>query len=126
MYINFHPDISSLPSPPLNLTAVVSVTNSSVTINWVAPLDTPLCVHSYTVTVRNVSSDQSTITVNRTNVIVWNIYSWYNQEKHTQWRSPHHAAMMVYCNLLSVSFFYKCSIVIVQNLFFTHMPYQSI
>ena len=41
------------PSPPLNLTS--SFTLSSVTISWVAPLDTPLCVHSYTVTVRNSS-----------------------------------------------------------------------
>ena len=41
------------PSPPLNLTS--SSTLSSVTISWVAPLDTPLCVHSYTVTVRNSS-----------------------------------------------------------------------
>ena len=40
------------PSPPLNLTFS---TLSSVTISWVAPLDTPLCVHSYTVTVRNSS-----------------------------------------------------------------------
>ena len=42
------------PSPPLNLT-VTSSTLSSVTISWVAPLDTPLCVHSYTVTVWNSS-----------------------------------------------------------------------
>ena len=41
------------PSQPLNLTS--SSTLSSVTISWVAPLDTPLCVHSYTVTVRNSS-----------------------------------------------------------------------
>ena len=41
------------PSPPLNLTS--SSNHSSVTISWVAPLDTPLCVHSYTVTVRNSS-----------------------------------------------------------------------
>ena len=41
------------PSPPLNLT--FSSTLSFVTISWVAPLDTPLCVHSYTVTVRNSS-----------------------------------------------------------------------
>ena len=38
------------PSPPLNLTFS---TLSSVTISWVAPLDTPLCVHIYTVTFRN-------------------------------------------------------------------------
>ena len=41
------------PSPPLNLVFTSSSTVSSVTISWVAPLDTPLCVHSYTVTVRN-------------------------------------------------------------------------
>ena len=40
-------------SPPLNLS--FSSALSSVTISWVAPLDTPLCVHSYTVTVRNSS-----------------------------------------------------------------------
>ena len=40
------------PSPPLNL-SVKTLTISTVTISWVAPLDTPLCVHSYTVTVRN-------------------------------------------------------------------------
>ena len=39
-------------SPPLNLTGTSS-THCSVTISWVAPLDTPLCVHSYTVTIRN-------------------------------------------------------------------------
>ena len=42
------------PSPPLNLT-VTSSTLCSVTISWVAPLDTPLCVHSYTVTVKKSS-----------------------------------------------------------------------
>ena len=47
---------TSPPSAPLNLTfssTLFSVTN--LTISWVAPLDTPLCVHSYTVTVRNSS-----------------------------------------------------------------------
>ena len=46
------------PPSPLNLTAVVSVVNSSVTISWVAPLDTPLCVYTATlaVTVRNSCS----------------------------------------------------------------------
>ena len=50
-----NPQLSAEPpaSPPLNLTS--SSTLSSVTISWVAPLDTPLCVHSYTVTVRNSS-----------------------------------------------------------------------
>ena len=43
------------PSPPFNLMVTSSSTLCSVTISWVAPLDTPLCVHSYTVTVRNSS-----------------------------------------------------------------------
>ena len=41
------------PSSPFNLTVI-----SRVTISWVAPLDTPLCVHSYTVTVRSCNSSQ--------------------------------------------------------------------
>ena len=61
-----HAVISSPPSPPLNLTAVVSVVNSSVTISWVAPLDTPLCVHSYTVTVRNSCNSSQVMVYNTT------------------------------------------------------------
>ena len=57
---------ASPPSPPLNLTAVVSVVNSSVTISWVAPLDTPLCVHSYTVTVRNSCNSSQVMVYNTT------------------------------------------------------------
>ena len=44
---------------------VTSTTLSSVTISWVAPLDTPLCVHSYAVTVRN-SCDSSQVMVYNT------------------------------------------------------------
>ena len=44
---------ASPPSAPLSLTS--STTFSSVTISWVAPLDTPLCVHSYTVNISNSS-----------------------------------------------------------------------
>ena len=40
-------------SPPHNLT--FCFTSVFVIISWVSPLDTPLCVHSYTVTVRNSS-----------------------------------------------------------------------
>ena len=64
--INVHTDISSPPSLPLNLTAVVSMINSSVTISWVAPLDTPLCVHSYTVTVRNSCNSSQVMVYNTT------------------------------------------------------------
>ena len=61
-----HVDVSSPPSPPLNLTAVTCVINSSVTISWVAPLDTPLCVHSYTVTVRNSYNSSQVMVYNTT------------------------------------------------------------
>ena len=53
------------PSPPLTL-MVTSSTLSSVTISWVAPLDTPLCVHSYTVTVRNSCNSSQVIVYNTT------------------------------------------------------------
>ena len=53
------------PSPPLNITITTSPTLSTVTISWVAPLDTPLCVHSYTVTVNN--------SCNSSQVMVYNI-----------------------------------------------------
>ena len=52
------------PSPPLNLT--YSYALSSVTISWVAPLDTPLCVHSYTVTVRNNCNSSQVMVYNTT------------------------------------------------------------
>ena len=52
------------PSPPLNLTS--SSTLFSVTINWVAPLDTPFCVHSYTVTVRNSCNSSQVMVYNTT------------------------------------------------------------
>ena len=41
------------PNVPFKLKYCVNF--SSVVISWAAPLDTPLCVHSYTVTVRNSS-----------------------------------------------------------------------
>ena len=44
--------IGTPPSSPFNL-SITLVTNTSVIISWVAPLDTPLCVHGYTVTVKN-------------------------------------------------------------------------
>ena len=53
------------PSPPLTL-MVTSSTLSSVTISWVAPLDTPLCVHSYTVTVRNSCNSSQVMVYNTT------------------------------------------------------------
>ena len=53
------------PSPPLNL-MVTSSTLSSVTISWAAPLDTPLCVHSYTVTVRNSCNSSQVMVYNTT------------------------------------------------------------
>ena len=59
-YINFL--AASLPSAPLNLSLVFSSFISTITINWVVPLDTPLCVHSYTVTI----SDSSLIMVYNT------------------------------------------------------------
>ena len=49
------------PSSPLNLTVF-----SGVTISWVAPLDTPLCVHSYTVTVRNSCNFSQVMVYNTT------------------------------------------------------------
>ena len=51
--------IEPAPSSPLNLTFTSSSpTLSFVIVSWVAPLDTPLCVHSYTVAVRSCSSSQ--------------------------------------------------------------------
>ena len=41
--------IGTPPSSPPNL----HITTATNTISWEAPLDTPLCVQSYTVTVRN-------------------------------------------------------------------------
>ena len=52
------------PSPPHTLTYCFTL--SSVTISWVAPLDTPLCVHSYTVTVRNNRNPSSQVVYNTT------------------------------------------------------------
>ena len=60
---SFH--TKDIPSLPLNL----FFTNSSlgsVTISWVAPLDTPLCVHSYTVTVRNSCNSSQVMVYNTT------------------------------------------------------------
>ena len=51
-------------TPPLDLTS--SSTLSSVTISWVTPLDTPLCVHSYTVTVRNSCNSSQVMVYNTT------------------------------------------------------------
>ena len=51
-------------SPPLDLTS--SSTLSSVTISWVAQLDTLLCVHSYTVTVRNSCNSSQVMVYNTT------------------------------------------------------------
>ena len=58
--------INTEPSPPLNLTFTFSSTLSTVTISWVAPLDTPLCVHSYTVTVRNSCNSSQVMVYNTT------------------------------------------------------------
>ena len=52
------------PSPPLNLIFTCSHSIFSVTISWVAPLDTPLCVHSYTVTVRNSCNSSQVMVYN--------------------------------------------------------------
>ena len=49
------------PSSPLNLTVF-----SGVIISWVSPLDTPLCVHSYTVTVRNNCNSSQVMVYNTT------------------------------------------------------------
>ena len=54
------------PSPPLNLMFTSSPTLPSVTISWIAPLDTPLCVHSYTVTVRNSCNSSQVMVYNTT------------------------------------------------------------
>ena len=55
------------PSPPLNpIFTSSSSTLSSVIISWVAPLDTPLCVHSYTVTVRNSCNSSQVMVYNTT------------------------------------------------------------
>ena len=54
------------PSPPLNLTFTSTPTLSSITISWVAPLDTPLFVHSYTVTVRNSCNSSQVMVYNST------------------------------------------------------------
>ena len=48
------------PSTPLN------VIFTTVTISWTAPLDTPLCVQSYTVTVRNSCNSSQVMVYNTT------------------------------------------------------------
>ena len=52
------------PSSPFNLIVISS--DISVTISWVAPLDTSLCVHSYTVTVKNSCNSSQVIVYNTT------------------------------------------------------------
>ena len=52
------------PTEPLNLKFCFNL--PSVTISWVAPLDTPLCVHSYTVTVRNSCNSSQVMVYNTT------------------------------------------------------------
>ena len=56
------------PSPPIDLIFTSSFTLCSVSaiISWVAPLDTPLCVHSYTVTVRNSCNFSQVMVYNTT------------------------------------------------------------
>ena len=54
------------PSPPLNLTFTSTSPLFSITISWVAPQDTPLCVHSYTVTVRNSCNSSQVMVYNTT------------------------------------------------------------
>ena len=49
------------PSSPFNLTVI-----SRVTFSWIAPLDTLLCVHSYTVTVRNSCNSSQVMVYNTT------------------------------------------------------------
>ena len=46
---------ASSPSAPLSLTSSTILSLGFVTISWVAPLDTPLCVNNYTVTISNSS-----------------------------------------------------------------------
>ena len=55
--------VGTPPSSPFNL-SITSVTNTSVTISWVAPLDTPLCVQSYTVTVKNSCNSSQVMVYN--------------------------------------------------------------
>ena len=57
--------IGTPPSSPLNLHITIA-TKTSVTISWVAPLDTPLCVQSYTVTVRNSCNSSQVMVYNTT------------------------------------------------------------
>ena len=52
------------PNAPFNLKYCVNF--SSVVISWVASLDTPLCVHSYTVTVRNSCNSSQVMVYNTT------------------------------------------------------------
>ena len=64
-YNNYYPLLLiDPPSPPFNLNSIFNV--SSVTISWVAPLDTPFCVHSYTVTVRNSCNSSQVMVYNTT------------------------------------------------------------
>ena len=60
--------ISSYTGPPKAPLNVVKYcfNLSSVAISWVAPLDTPLCVHSYTVTVRNSCNSSQVMVYNTT------------------------------------------------------------
>ena len=57
--------IGTPPSSPLNI-HITLVTVTSVSISWVAPLDTPLCIHSYTVTVRNSCNSSQEMAYNTT------------------------------------------------------------
>ena len=59
--------LDTLFPPPFNLGYIPTTSNlSSVTISWVAPLDTPLCVKSYTVTVRNKCNSSQVMVYNTT------------------------------------------------------------
>ena len=72
IYLQQHYDkfihlLDTLFPPPFNLGYIPTTSNlSSVTISWVAPLDTPLCVHSYTVTVRNSCNSSQVMIYNTT------------------------------------------------------------
>ena len=66
--------MKDVPSLPLNLISTCP-SLGFVNISWVAPLDTPLCVHSYTVTVRNSSQVIYNTTDNRSSLSITDLTS---------------------------------------------------
>ena len=73
-YNFLHTYIAPPPSPPLSPCASLRP-GSPVTISWVAPQDTPLCVHSYTVTVNSFQKKVYNTTDNRSSLSITDLTS---------------------------------------------------